>query len=303
MMTPQKLQIERALLSSFFYDLLLIGPYLWVALQVGSLTMLGELIRGALLITVAIISFVTMRRIHREQTGGYDFGMGKLEQILSICVAVLLAFSMVFIWTKLINRSLGDTQQAQVTFISYLAIGLTFANLCANAAPIPPLYKAMKLGKSVLVATQFRAKITKSIGSVVVTLCVALNQLSSDVVLAFWAESVGVVIVTLVTLHTAYELIKSSLPDLLDQTLAEDLQVKINQVLARHYNNYEALKWCRSRQSGSNIEVYVGLGFAGDMAFAQVAKITEAVADDIETSIPRSRVIVTPVMAHRAGRD
>jgi ferrous-iron efflux pump FieF len=294
-MTPQELQSERALLSAFAYDLLLIGPYLWVALQVGSLTILGEVLRGALLITVGIISLVTMRRIHRGQTGGYDFGMGKLEQILSLCVAVLLTSSMIFIWVKLINRSPGGTQH--ITLMNYLAIGLTFANLCANLAPIPPLYKAMKFGKSVLVTTQFRAKITKSIGSVVVTLCVALNQLSSNGVLAFWAERVGVVFVTLVTLYTAYELIKSSLPDLLDHTLAEDLQVKINQVLARHYNNYDALKWCRSRQSGNNIEVYVGLGFAGDMVFAQVARITKAVVDDIETSIPGSRVIVTPVIA------
>jgi ferrous-iron efflux pump FieF len=294
-MTPRELQSERALLSAFAYDLLLIGPYLWVAVQVGSLTILGEVIRGALLITVGIISLVTMRKIHRGQTGGYDFGMGKLEQILSLCVAVLLTASMIFIWVKLMNRSPGGTQQ--VSFMNYLAIGLTFANLCANLAPIPPLYKAMKFGNSVLVATQFRAKITKSIGSVVVTLCVALNQLSSNGVLAFWAECVGVVFVTLVTLNAAYELIKSSLPDLLDHTLSEDLQVKINQVLARHYNDYDALKWCRSRQSGTSIEVYLGLGFAGDMVFAEVARITKAVVDDIETSISRSRVIVTPVIA------
>ncbi len=294
-MTPRELQSERALLYSFVYDLLLIGPYLWVALQVGSLTILGEVIRGGLLITVGIISLVTMRKIHRGQTGGYDFGMGKLEQILSLCVAVLLAASMIFIWVKLIDRSPGGTQQ--VGFINYLAIGLTFANLCANLAPIPPLYKAMKLGKSVLVTTQFRAKITKSIGSVVVTLCVALNQLSSNGVLAFWAEWVGVVFVTMVTLHAAYELIKSSLPDLLDHTLSEDRQVQINQVLARHYNNYDALKWCRSRQSGTTVEVYLGLGFAGDMVFAQVARITKAVVDDIETLIPGSRVIVTPMIA------
>jgi ferrous-iron efflux pump FieF len=294
-MAPQELQSERAMLSAFAYDLLLIGPYLWVALQVGSLTIMGEVVRGALLITVGIISLITLRKIHRGQTGGYDFGMGKMEQILSLCVAVLLTASMIFIWIKLMNRSPSGTQQ--VSFVNYLAIGLAFANLCANLAPIPPLYKAMKFGKSVLVTTQFRAKIAKSIGSVVVTLCVALNQLTSNGALALWAERVGVVFVTLVTLHAAYELIKSSLPDLLDHTLSEDLQVKINQVLARHYDNYDALKWCRSRQSGASIEVYVGLGFAGDMVFAQVARITKAVVDDIEASIPRSRVIVTPVVA------
>lgn len=181
--------------------------------------------------------------------------------------------------------------------MNYLAVGLTIANLCANLAPIVPLYKAIKSRKSVLVATQFRAKITKSIGSVVVTLCVALNQLSSSGAIAFWAERIGVVFVTLVTLRAVYEFIKTSLPDLLDHTLPENLQVKINQVLARHYSYYDALKWCRSRQSGTNIEVFVGLGFAGDMNFAQVARIAKAVGDDIEASIPGCRATVTPVIA------
>ena len=283
------------MLSAFAYDLLLIGPYLWVTIQVGSLTTLGEVLRGALMITVGIISLLTLRKIHRNETGGYDFGMGKVEQILSLSVAVLLTASIIFIWVKLLIRSPGGLQQ--VGFMNYLAIGLALANLCANLAPIAPLYKAMKSGKSVLIATQFRAKIVKSIGSVVVTLCVALNQLSSSGAIALWAERIGVVFVTLVTLHAVYEFIKSSLPDLLDHTLSENLQVKINQVLARHYSNYDALKWCRSRQSGTNTEVFVGLGFAGDMNFAQVARIAKAVGDDMEASITGCRATVTPVIA------
>ena len=105
-MTPRELKSEQALLSAFGYDLLLWGPYLWVALQVGSLTILGEVIRGAMMITVGIVSLVTMRKIHRGQTGGYDFGMGKLEQILSLCVAVLLTASMIFIWIKPASKRL-----------------------------------------------------------------------------------------------------------------------------------------------------------------------------------------------------
>lgn len=295
MVTPEKLQRERALFSAFIYDLFLVGPHLWVTLQVGSLTLLGEVMRGVLLITVAVLSWLTLRKIHRGQTGEYDFGMGKVEQILSLSVAVLLTASMVFIWIKLLSRSASGN--SQVGFMNYLAVVLCFANLCANCAPLLPLYRAMNTGKSVLVTTQFRAKVTKSIGSVVVTLCVALNQLSSNGELALWAERAGVVVVTLVTLHAAFELLKSSLPDLLDRTLPEDLQVKINQVLARHYSDYDALKWCRSRQSGSSIEVHVGLGFAGELAFAKVARITKTVVDDIEASIPGSRVTVTPVIA------
>ena len=222
MLTPEKLQRERAVFSAFIYDLLLVGPYLWIAIEVGSLTILGEVMRGMLMITVTILSWMTLRKIHRGQTGDYDFGMGKVEQILSLSVAVMLTASVVYIWVRLLSSSPAETQE--VDAMSYVAVGLAFANLSVNLALLHPLYQAMKTGKSVLVTAQFRAKIAKSIGSLVVTLCVALNQLTSSMALALWAERVGVLIVTLVTLHAAYELIKSSLPDLLDRTLPEELR-------------------------------------------------------------------------------
>jgi cation diffusion facilitator family transporter len=293
-LTPEKLQRERAVFAAFFYDCCLIGPYLWVSIQVGSLTLLGEVLRGALLISVAIASWITLRRIHRGQTGAYDFGMGKVEQILSLMVALLLCVSMAFIWYKALTQT--ETAAHPVDTLSFVAVGMAFLNLCANLAPLPLLFKATKTGRSVLVDTQFRAKLAKSMGSVVVTVCVALNQLSDDAALAWWADRAGVAIVSAVTLHAAWELLKSAIPDLLDRTLPEDQQIKINQVLVRHYDSYETLKWCQSRHSGSETEVSVGLGFAAHMAFGEVARVAQAVVDDIEAAIPGSRVTVTPVL-------
>ena len=114
--------------------------------------------------------------------------------------------------------------------------------------------------------------------------------------LAWWADRAGVAIVTLVTLHATWELLKSAIPDLLDRTLPEDQQIRINQVLARHYDSSEALKWCQSRQSGSDTEVHVGLGFAADIPFGDVARIAKTVVDDIEAALPGSCVTVTPVL-------
>ena len=294
MLTPELRQRERAIFSAFILDCALAPPLLWVALQVHSLTLLAEVLRSVLLVTVAILSWATLRKIHRGQTGGYDFGLGKMEQFLSLFVAVLLCASLVFVWYRSILAEGGAA--ADPGFLSFLAVGLSFANCLTNAVPLPVLHKARKTGKSVLVETQFRTKLSDTLGSFVVTICVAINQLSADRALAAWADIAGVTIVTVVTLHAIYELLKSSVPDLLDRTLPEHHQIRINQVLARHYHDFDALKWCRSRQSGSSMEVHVGLGFSGQLPFAQVARITKAVVDDIEAAIPGSRVTVTPVL-------
>lgn len=294
MLTPEKILRERAVFASFIYDVVPLPIAFYVAVKSGSLTMLGEVLRGVFLVSMAILSWITLRRIHRGRDGGFDFGLGKLEQVLSFLVALALCASIAFIWYKSLTRTAVIPHE--LAAMNFLAVGMTFINFCANAAPLPLLYKAKKTGRSVLVITQFRAKVAKTIGSAIATICVALNQLVSDPGVSLWADRVGITVVTVVTLHAAYELLKSAIPDLLDRTLPEDLQVKINQVLARHYESFDALKWCRSRQSGSEIEVHVGLGFSPDMPFGRVAEIAKSVMQDIEAAVPGSRAVVTPVM-------
>ena len=106
----------------------------------------------------------------------------------------------------------------------------------------------------------------------IVVASVAVDQLSGDPEIAVWADRIGSAIVILVTLHAAYELIRSALPDLLDRTLAEPLQLRINRVLAECFDDYDSIEWCRSRQSGSNIEIDIGLGFPGQRAFGEVRR-------------------------------
>lgn len=295
-LSPEKALRERAVFASFIYDVVPLPVACYVAVASGSLTMLGEALRGVFLVSMAILSWITLRRIHRGRVGGYDFGLGKMEQVLSCLVALALCGSIAFIWYKSLTRDAAVPHE--IDTMSILAVGLTFVNFLANAAPLPLLYKAKKTGKSVLVLTQFRAKVAKSIGSGIATVCVALNQLVSDPGVSMWADRAGIVVVTIVTLHAVYELLQSAIPDLLDRTLPEDLQIKINQVLARHYDEFDALRWCRSRQSGSDIEVHLGLGFAPGLSFERVAEIAEAVTRDIEETLPGSRAIVTPVLMY-----
>jgi ferrous-iron efflux pump FieF len=296
-LTPEQRQSERAVLAAFAYDVCLVVPYTWVAIEVNSLTMIGEVLRGVPLITVAIVSWLTLRRIHRGRTGGYDFGLGKHEQILALAVGILLVVAALFlIWkaaTKLPEPDHG------IGFLNAAAVVFVFLNLVANSAPILPLIRAVRQDPSAIVRAQLRAKIAKTVGSVIVVASVALNQLGGDPVVALWADRAGVAIVVLVTLQASYELIRSALPDLLDRTLAEPLQIRINRVLAEHFEGYDSIEWCRSRQSGSNIEIDIGLGFPPERPFGEVATFTRRVVDRIETEIPGSEATVTAVLPGR----
>ncbi|HET6599313.1 MAG TPA: cation transporter [Burkholderiaceae bacterium] len=297
--TLEQRQSERAIFAAFVYDCLLLPPYLWVAIQVNSITMVGECMRGVLMVGVAVASWLTLRRIHRRRTGGYDFGLGKHEQILSLMVALLLLISAVFVIWKAITKVPGADDGIGV--LNAVAVAMVLFNLFANVAPIPLLLRALRENPSVIVRTQLRAKTAKTVGSSMVVVAVAVAQLGGDPLVALWADRAGVVVVVLVTLRAAYQLIHSALPDLLDRTLAEPLQLRINQVLAEHFEGYDSIEWCRSRQSGSRIEIDVGLGFPADRVFGEVAAFTRQIVDRIETEILNSEATVTAVLPGRAA--
>jgi len=293
-LTPAQRHSERAVFAAFAYDCLLLPPYLWVAIQVDSVTMIGECMRGALMVSVAIASWLTLRRIHRGQTAGYDFGLGKQEQILSLMVALLLLVSAGFVIWKAVNKVPGGADGIGV--LNAVAVAMVLFNLFANVAPIPPLMRALRENPSVIVRTQLRAKITKTVGSSIVVASVAVAQFGSNPLVSLWADRAGVAIVVLVTLRAAYDLIRTALPDLLDRTLDEPLQHRINRVLAEHFEGYDSIEWCRSRQSGSQIEIDIGLGFPADRAFGDVAAFARRMVERIEREIPHSEATVTPVL-------
>ncbi|MDM0013566.1 cation transporter [Variovorax sp. J22P168] len=298
-LSPSQRQSERAVFAAFAYDCLLIPPYLWVAIQVDSITMVGECLRGVLMISVAFASWLTLRRIHRRQTAGYDFGLGKHEQILSLLVALLLLVSAGFIAWKAIGKVPGAGEG--IGLLNAVAVGMVLFNLVANVAPIPPLMRALRQNPSVIVRTQLRTKITKTVGSSIVVASVAVAMLGSNPVVSLWADRAGVAIVVLVTLRAAYDLLRTALPDLLDRTLDEPLQHRINRVLAEHFADYDSIEWCRSRQSGSQVVIDIGLGFPADRAFGEVAAFARRVGERIEAEIPHSEATVTPVLPGEAA--
>jgi cation diffusion facilitator family transporter len=261
--------------------------------------MIGEVLRGVPLIAVAIVSWLTLRRIHRGRTGGYDFGLGKHEQILALAVGILLVAAVLFLIWKAVLK-LPEPGHG-IGLLNAAAVVLVFLNLVANVVPILPLARAVRQNPSAIVRAQLRAKIAKTVGSVIVVASVALSQFGSNPVVALWADRVGVAIVVIVTLEAAYSLLRSALPDLLDRTLAEPLQIRINRVLAENFDGYQSIEWCRSRQSGSHIEIDIGLGFPPERAFGEVAAFTRKVVDRIEAEIPGSEATVTAVLPGRAG--
>lgn len=89
-MSPAERARERAVAIAVLADLALCGPFVAVAIWSGSLTMIADGVRGTLLICVGLVSYATLRNINRRRTGNFEYGTAKLEQAVSILIAMML---------------------------------------------------------------------------------------------------------------------------------------------------------------------------------------------------------------------
>jgi divalent metal cation (Fe/Co/Zn/Cd) transporter len=293
-------QKERAVLLAVLLDLGLFMPYAVTTAHTGSLAMLAEILRGGLLLVVEGTAYLALRAVHRGQTHFYDFGVGKLERMFSIVIGALLLLAAVFVLVKVLH---GSEPEALPPFWAAAAMVLVLANLAANVIPLVPLWRATRAGTSIIVLSQFRARMAKAAASVTVVTCVAIDVLMPDTVVAEMADDFGGLVGAAFMLVVGGRMISESLPDLLDRALAEPVQMKVNSALAAFFHQYEQLTCVRTRKSGAVAHVEITLGFSPSRTMADVGAVTTGLRQALEAAIPEADVVVIAEASTLPRRD
>ncbi|MEN2975788.1 cation transporter [Tistrella bauzanensis] len=297
-LSPAERSRERAVAIAVLADLALCGPFVAVAIWSGSLTMMADGVRGTLLICVGLVSYTTLRNINRRRTGNFEYGTAKLEQAVSILIAMILVIAACFILYKLATKVPAPSETGTA---AYLATFFVTFNLFLNTGQLLSLRRAARDGASIIVRSQYRARWAKTIGSVVVVGCVAIDQLGGDMMLSYWADMVGSTAVAIIMLATTFGMLKEAMPDLLDRSLAEPMQMEINKVLAQFFNDYDDLVRVRSRRLGNGAEIEITLTFEGDRSFAAVAEVMNRMRAALAAALPDAQIVLVPLASRHGG--
>ncbi|MFG1422218.1 cation diffusion facilitator family transporter [Roseixanthobacter liquoris] len=274
---------ERAILIAILLDLSLAVPYAIAALAIGSLAMLSEMLRGTLLLVVAIASLQTLRNLHRGRVSSYEYGIGKVERGLGFVIGVLLVMAAGFIVSRAFSEGGGEPKDG---FWAAAAIVLVGYNFLVNVGPIPPLWKASRAGGSVIIQAQLRAHVAKAIASFPVVVCVVIDALSSDPAVARTADIIGGLIGAGFMAVVGASMVREALPDLLDRALDEPIQQKVNRALAAFFEDYDALLGVRTRRSGRVAHVEITIGFAPKRTMGEVSAILSQMEGQLKRDIP-----------------
>ncbi|MDO9539260.1 MAG: cation diffusion facilitator family transporter [Methanocalculus sp.] len=263
-------------------------PKLIAATLSGSVTLLTSGMKTINEAMAILVAWIISRKIAEGNNGKYDYGMGKFENLARIVTGGLILVSLLLLVLAAIFRILFPAKIGS----EWALVGMVIVVIMAAVDSYFWIknYRIAKRDPSPIMDSQCHLFRLKAIANLVVLVTLVIAVLCAGNWWSVYIDPVGSFIVMGFLLYSGYTMIISSLPDLLDQTIEEELQLIVMKELAGHFHNYEQIHEVKSRQSGGSIYIDIFLEFGSDQLMGDVQDIMDQMKLSLETRIPKSSV-------------
>jgi ferrous-iron efflux pump FieF len=283
---------QRTVLISLIVDFILWIPDVVAAVLAMSIVLFADAVKCANEILATFFAYLTIRKMAKGGVGTYDYGMGKFETVTSVITGGVMFISLALVFFVAIYRI--AVPESIVHEGAYLGILLMVIGVSMNTHLWQKNYRLYVKEPSPIMDSQWRLFRTKAFSDFSVLLSLIFSLAFSRYAWSYYIDPVASFFIAGVLFFSGARVIRSSLPDLLDRTLDEELQMVIVQHLAQFFNEYTALHGVRSRRSGSNMYIEIFLEFDGEKRMCEVQEVIDRIKASLEAHIPKSTVSIVP---------
>jgi cation diffusion facilitator family transporter len=281
---------ERIVFWSVVATALSLIPTAYAAFISNSTTLLADLLRCVAEFVAILLSWFVLRQLSRHDPAAYNYGLGKLEQLASLAVATALFVSFLLAFGSGLARFWSPQALESTTF------GFIFAILgtIGNAFLWLKDYRYYLASPSPVMESQWKLFRAKTCATTVVTLSLGLSMIFSESSVSNYFDPLGSLILSLFLLYSSYSMVSTSMPDLIDRSVDEKVQIIIHTTLTGHLDRYVALERIRTRRSGAQMFIDIFLSFDGQAPFHRVHECVMSIKSELRDRLGKAEVIVIP---------
>jgi cation diffusion facilitator family transporter len=286
---------ERSILLGLLLGIFGLITGVIAAVIANSLTLESEILKNIGLVTAVFLSYLSIRKVNRGRTEGYNYGYGKLESFSGLIVAVVLVLSLIIVIGHTVERFQHPVELHSGGLD--LAIVFSAVALLTSAWLWRHDHHLAREEYSPVLESLWRMYRFKTVASVLVIATLSMSAIFNDQTWASYIDPLGSVLIGLFIVQSIYNISAMSVYDLLDRALEESLQLIILRELAGYFDEYEAIHGIRSRRSGANVYVEIFLEFDGDRKMAEVQAVINSMKANLEKKIHGSEIVISPATA------
>jgi ferrous-iron efflux pump FieF len=270
-------------------DLCLMGT---AAYNSNSVTILGDLLKETTDTLAVLAAFLTVRAVRKSPGYRFAYGVGKLENLVSVSIGVIMVVCAVSVTVHAVHH-LKEPAPAEgtlpgiIVFALYSGIAF-FISLRARAIS--------RKQPSAIMESQAKLWFSKGAFDAAMgtglTVALIFNKHEWSWYLDPLASLVGVCFM----FHAAWGMASASVGDLLDATVEEETQLQIMRELVLHIDDYERIHKVRTRRSGPNMYAEIFLEFDPNILMGEAQRRIDSMRADLEAKIPGLDVSIRPTV-------
>lgn len=283
---PREKEMRRAVAAGLADTLIT----LIAVIAASSTVLLADFFKTFLELVAVLLAWLAIRRINRGADARFEYGIGKLENLSSLFVGLLMVVCLVIIAGNAVRNLLHPVHISGVGVWISLTAQIVYAVI--NGRLFFTSRRMARREASPIMASQARLFLSKAVANLFILLSLVLSTALTEYHWAACIDPVSSLMIASFILLAALGTFSSSFNDLLDRTLEEESQMIILRELARHFEEYDALHGIRSRRAGSHVFIDIFLEFASEKTMAEVQPVIDRLRRSIEQHIQGSYVAI-----------
>jgi len=270
-------------LSVFSNSMLVLGKFI-IGFSMNSVSVISEAVHSGIDLIAAVIAFIAVWQASKPPDKEHPFGHGKAEPISGSFEGMLIFVAIVIIIYESIKKILTGTEVQQV----YLGMAIMGISAILNSIVSWQLFRVAKKTDSIALeadALHLSTDILTSIGVFGGLLIIHLTGLHIlDPIIAFGVAAViG---------RSAFNIIKRSVKDLMDERLSEDELAKVNRILEEHYGQFVSFHNLRSRKSGANREIDLHLVQCRNILLEDAHAVCDHLEEELKNKLGKITITI-----------
>jgi cation diffusion facilitator family transporter len=292
---------EKTVVFSLLCDIALWLPEILAVILSGSVTLFADVMKCGNEILATVFALVILIRMKKGGAFTYDYGMGKFETFTRSATGAVMLISIIIIFFTAFHRIF--VPEALQPAGAIIAVPLMIISAIIDTYLWQKNYRISLSDPSPIMEAQWRLRRAKSFSDIAVLLSLVLSFALIGYSWATYIDpAVSFIIIGFLLIAGVRE-ISSSIPDLFDKTLEEELQIVILKELSAFFHEYDGFYGVRSRRSGSKIYIDIFLGFDPGLHMGTVQDTSDRLKISLEEKIAGSVVSVVPTSDRSAPRS
>ena len=231
------------------------------------------------LISLSLV-VVLSKKLTKDLRYEYNYGVGKVEAISSLLCDGIAFVGLLFALGLSVHEIIFPEQPSDLVIA---VVGLKVINVSFDIAFFVKQRKITKIHNSAISKANYAEALSALLFDSVALVSLFAMWLLRDNPIGVYISPVVSIFVAIYLMFGYVKRTRQSLIELTDKTLPEEDQMKILNILTRHYDSYSQFHSINSHKSGDTTRIDIHLSFEQDTTFEEILRLKKQMQKEFDS--------------------